>query len=353
MYKVWILTGCLLIGAGQAQAEGLLDWLSSGTTSGKTAQPADAAQLLTLEPGENEMYPQVSPDGKRLLVVAINARAKQSWISNRATENGDPLNAVTDDVLAPDSVHWHGSDSVSFLSQRAGSLGLWTRSADGKGLVRRVVELGRGLTQATLLPESGMIAMRVIPGRTSNAGKTAASDGFDNWSFSGARTEIVRIDANGSEHVLAAGVNPALSPDGQWIAFSMPTGRSMHLFMMRTDGSSLMQLTDARCIDVQPAWSPDGKWIVFASNRADADMRHTSRGNWDIWAIDRQGRNLTRMTYDAARDSAPSVAAGGIVYFHSDRAVGQAQATARGVKGQSRGFHIWRVALSVPGAVAH
>ena len=246
-----------------------------------------------------------------------------------------------------------GAEAVGFLSQRGGSLGLWTRAADGKGVVRGVVEVGGGLTRRALLPEGGMIAMRVIEDQTRQTRRDSASDGFDNWSFAGARTEIVRIDTKGTEHVLAAGVNPALSPDGQWIAFSMPTGRSMHLFMMRTDGSALMQLTDARSIDVQPAWSPDGQWIVFASNRADADMRHPSKGNWDVWAIDRQGRNLMRLTRDAARDGAPSMAADGAVYFHSDRAIDRAQAKARHVKGRTSGFHVWRVALSVPGAAMH
>ena len=354
MRKIMMLTGCLLLGIGNAQAAGLLDWLSAGrTTTVKQAKHADAAQLLTLEPDENEMYPQVSPDGKHLLLVAIDGRGKRAWISNRATENGDPLNVVTDDARAPGSVHWHGADAASFLSLRAGSLGLWTRAADGKGLVRRVAELGPGLTQSMLLPDGGLLAMHVMPGRTNNVRHADASDGCDNWSFGGARTEIVRIDANGSEHVLTAGANPALSPDGQWIAFSMPTGRSMHLFLMRVDGSALMQLTDERSIDVQPAWSPDGKWIVFASNRADADMRHPSRGNWDIWAIDRQGRDLVRLTYDAGRDGAPSVAADGTVYFHTDRAIDRERAKARQVKGQTRGVHIRRGGRSAPGVGMH
>lgn len=354
MRKMMLLTGCLLLGVGNAQAAGLLDWLSAGQKPAKQAAPADAAQLLTLEPGENEMYPQVSADGKHLLVAVIDERGKRAWISNRATENGDPLNVVTDDPRAPGSVHWHGADAVSFLSERAGSLGLWTRASDGKGLVRRVAELGRGLTQPMLLPDGGgLLAMRVLPGRTDEPRRASTNDGFDNWSFSGARTEIVRVDAKGTEHVLTNGANPALSPDGQWIAFSMATGRSMHLFLMRVDGSALMQLTDARSIDVQPAWSPDGKWIVFTSNRADADMRHPSKGNWDIWAIDRQGRELMRLTGDAARDGAPSVGADGAVYFHSDRAVSREQAEARQIKGGTRGFHIWRVALPATGTAMH
>jgi TolB protein len=347
---VWLLTGSLMmgLGAGQAQAANLLDWLASGGKSvGKPAAPADAARLLTLEPDENEMFPQLASDGKQLLAVVVHG-GKQVWVSRRASENGDPLNRVTEDAQAVGSVRWHGADAVSFLSLRAGSPGLWTRAADGKGLVRRVAELAPNLVQPQLMANGEVLAVRVK--EVGDRGAKGARDGFDTWSYAGAATDIVRVDAHGMTHVLAQGANPALSPDGKWIAFTMATGRSRHLFLMRVDGGSLMQLTDARSIDVQPAWSPDGKRIVFTSNRADADMRHPGKGNWDIWAVDREGRNLTRLTRDAARDGAPSMGMDGQVYFHSDREVGKAEAAAHQIKRGTRGFHIWQVAL--PGAPA-
>ena len=49
MRKIMMLTGCLLFGIGNAQAAGLLDWLSAGNKAGGQAEPADAARLLTLE----------------------------------------------------------------------------------------------------------------------------------------------------------------------------------------------------------------------------------------------------------------------------------------------------------------
>ncbi len=55
-----------------------------------------------------------------------------------------------------------------------------------------------------------------------------------------------------------------------------------------------LQMTDTPFGEFEPAWSPDGKWIVFTSNRAKADMR--GKGNWDIWAIDRDGKNLMQLT---------------------------------------------------------
>ena len=170
-------------------------------------------------------------------------------------------------------------------------------------------------------------------------------DDFENWNIPGYRTEIVHINTQGRERVLSQGANPALSPDGQWVAFSMPVGRSYHLYMMRIDGSELTQLTDERSVDVQPTWSADGQWIVFTSNRALADMRKPANNNWDIWAIDRQGRNLSQLTTDAARDGAPTVGSNGRVYFHSDRKISKEMKEMRQLKGSAGQYHIWSIPM--------
>ena len=344
MIRFLTVVTALMMFAPVAQAEGFLDWLESASkgSSKKIAPPADSATILTLEPKESEMYPYISNDGRHLIVTVT--QGKDGWISRRATENGDPLNVVTNDDRALDSARWHG-DSVTFFSERAGGLGVWIRSPDGQGIVRRAKELNGQFTQPILLADGGVIAVRIESDGKRKSSFRRKYDDFENWSIPGFRTEIVYINGEGAEKVLSQGTNPALSPDGKWIAFSMPVGRSYHLYMMRSDGSELTQLTDERSVDVQPTWSADGKWIVFTSNRALADMRKPSNNNWDIWAIDRQGRNLSQLTMDAARDGAPSVGANGRVYFHSDRKISKEMKAMRQLKGSVGRYHIWSIAM--------
>lgn len=329
------------------QAANLLDWLDQAK-QGKAEQrvTADAARLVTLEEQQNEMYPKPGPDGRFLL--DISAKGKSMWVSRRYSENGDPANRVTSDPHALDSISWRSDGKVLFLSERAGSLGLWEKISDGEGMLRRVAALNGMLTQPIMLPDESIVAVRLVSQRTQQ-GKTKHQDKdvFNNWEFDGYRSEIVRFGRDGSEWMLIAeGVNPALSPDGEWIAFAMPTGRSMHLYRMRIDGSELIQMTDARSVDVQPAWSVDGKSLLFTSNRADADMRHPSKSAWDIWAIGIDGRGLTQITYDAGRDGAARIDAKGRIYFHSDRKIDKAELATRQVKSAGRhGFHIWRIAM--------
>ncbi len=64
-------------------------------------------------------------------------------------------------------------------------------------------------------------------------------------------------------------LQPALSPNGNWIAFSsipVDDRPRHHLFIMKTDGSKLYQLTKGIYNEeLQPSWSPDGKKIIFIS----------------------------------------------------------------------------------------
>ena len=342
MSKRILLFICLLFFTTSAQAIDF-GWLSG--KSDKPVIPADDAKLLTLEPDQNEQYPKISPNGRHLLVSA--ADDSRAWISQRATENGDPINTVTEDADAVFSASWNGDNSVAFLSDRAGSLGLWLKAADGKGVLRRALELNGKVAEPILLADGSIIAVRLLADGN-RVERHDPRDNFDNWTNSGYETHIVRVHPSGSEEELGRGVNPALSPNGEWIAFSVASGRSHHLFLMKIDGSELTQLTDSRTVDVQPAWSADGQWIVFTSNRAEPDMRSPDKSNWDIWAVSRDGRTLNRLTKDANRDGAPSVAVDGTIYFHSDRDISKVDALDHQVEGNTRGFHIWSVKLQTP-----
>jgi len=341
MKKILLLIA-LSMATSTAQANDLFGFLESSSNQHIKEEPSDNAELVTLEPKESEMYPKVSPDGHYLLT--LTGKSKNYWISRRAIQNGDPLNTVTDDLAALGSVAWLGND-VSFLSSRTGSLGLWKKPADGEGLMRRAKELTGKLKDITLLKDGSIIATRLIMHAHDKHMQKRHLDNFNNWEIAGTHGYIVRMAADGSEQRLSEGFQPAVSPDGKRIVFSMPIGRSIHLFMMDSDGQNLAELSDVRSMDIQPSWSPDGKWIVFTSNRSHTDMRGGKKNQWDIWAITSEGKKLTQLTLDKARDGAPSVANDGYVYFHSDRKISKALMAEHQVSGHVGRFHIWKVKL--------
>ncbi|MDQ6968741.1 MAG: TolB protein, partial [Mariprofundaceae bacterium] len=228
MKKILLLIA-LTMTISTAQANDLFGFLEGVTTKQAKVEPADLAKLVTLEPNESEMYPKVSPDGKYLLT--LTGKSKSYWISRRAIQNGDPLNTVTDDLAALASVAWLGSD-VTFLSSRTGSLGLWKKPADNEGLMRRAKELTGKLKDITLLEDGSIVATRLIMHGHDKHTKKQASDNFNDWNITGTHGYIVHIAADGSETRLSEGFQPAVSPDGKRIVFSMSIGRSIHLFMM-------------------------------------------------------------------------------------------------------------------------
>ena len=72
---------------------------------------------------------------------------------------------------------------------------------------------------------------------------------------------VARTDGTGLRQ-LTSGAEPIdrmprWSPDGQWIAFHSIRGKDQYLWKIRPDGSELQQLSPLADA-IYPAWSPDG-----------------------------------------------------------------------------------------------
>ncbi len=105
-------------------------------------------------------------------------------------------------------------------------------------------------------------------------------------------SEIWRVNfETGVEEVILAQPGksfstPQLSPDGKWL---LVTGSSRaekekidntDIFVVRTDGTQLTQLTYHPGNDLSPIWSPDGKSIYFLSQRG------SSKKYYNVWKMD-------------------------------------------------------------------
>lgn len=58
---------------------------------------------------------------------------------------------------------------------------------------------------------------------------------------------------------------PRLSPDGARIAFELQEDGRRDLAVL--EGGKVTRVTDDDALDLDPAWSPDGQWLFFASDR--------------------------------------------------------------------------------------
>jgi Tol biopolymer transport system component len=115
--------------------------------------------------------------------------------------------------------------------------------------------------------------------------------------------------------------SPAWSPDGRQLVFSGNNGGITDLYVVDRDGRNLRRLTNDRNGDMQPQWSPDGKTIVFASDRGpQTDFDNLKFSRWQISLYDMESGRISVLPGQAGQNLNPMWAPDGkSIAFVSDR----------------------------------
>ena len=99
----------------------------------------------------------------------------------------------------------------------------------------------------------------------------------------------------------------SLSPDEKKIVFSSNRdSKTSELYVMNIDGSNVTRLTINENFEDGPEWSPDGKKIIFSRDIKpvnDSTPHVTSNG--EIFTMDADGGNVTRLTNRPGFDGGP------------------------------------------------
>jgi Tol biopolymer transport system component len=112
------------------------------------------------------------------------------------------------------------------------------------------------------------------------------------WTMDGAGAELDRLTDNA-----VADQTPAVSPDGQRIAFASNRDGNYEIYVMDQYGANPVDLTNNAAGDSDPQFSPDGQKIAFVSNRD---------GNFEIYLMDADGSHQIRLTTNQADDFEPA-----------------------------------------------
>src|SRR5215471_7242876 len=253
--------------------------------------------IVTLATGQTRrlttidaVQPAWSPHGRRIAFWGL-ANQRQGDIFSVAVSGGDAVPVTSDDAFDWNPVWSPDGRYLYFSSNRGGSFNLWrVRIDEGSGKTlsqpEPVTMPSAYLGHFSFSGDGRQIAYASID-RTHNIQKAS----FD--PSSGAVTTTPEWITTGSR----TWFQPHPSPDNQWLAFISGVEQNADLFVARTDGSSLRQLTNDPATDRFPRLSPDGQRIAFNSSRS---------GQSQVWTASPDGGALRPLTNYSRRLSWPA-----------------------------------------------
>ena len=202
-------------------------------------------------PAAAYVRPRVSPEGTRVVAQIDEGGTSSIWIAD-ATRG--TLSRVTAEAANDFSPVWTPDGrQVVFTSDRDGGLGFFRKSADGTGDVERLATID-GATRLRAYgwsPDGNSLVFDAIQ---------SDSVGIGVLSVEGERSWEPLLESEANEVV------PAISPDGQWLAYmSDETGR-LEVYVQRfPDLGERQQISTEG--GMNPIWSPDGQALYYLGTR--------------------------------------------------------------------------------------
>ena len=246
-------------GTGAAQfsvsGDGSLVYVSGGGPGGELRLlwvDREGQQEFLDVPAAAYVMPRVSPEGTRVVAQIDEGGTSSIWIAD-ATRG--TLSRVTSEAANDTSPVWTpDGQQVVFTSDRDGGLGFYRKSADGTGEVEHLATID-GATRLRAYgwsPDGNSLVFDLL--------QADPEEDIGVLSVEGERSWVPLLESEAREYT------PAISADGQWIAYrSDDTGRSEVYVQRFPDLRERQQISTEG--GMNPTWSPDGQALYYLGSR--------------------------------------------------------------------------------------
>lgn len=285
---------------------------------------------ITEPPAESvgDLLPRFTPDGQSLLFIRHTQDATEDlFMVDLGTQRAEPITTLHTRIVG---YSWTANQDALLLSTRSGHTpALWQvamPSREARQLVLPRQDLGnltasgnRTIAEVwsletniwSLDTEQGQEPQPAIQSTAVDHQPALSPDG-QRIAFVSTRSgnsELWRASRDGSQALRLTELDgqigaPHWSPDGQTIVFEYQSSEQADLYRIHADGGGATALTLDSAYDLAPRWTPGGRWILFGSDRD---------GGWNIWKITAQGDSLQQVTTDGG--FAAAQAEDGTVFF--------------------------------------
>jgi len=208
-----------------------------------------------------------SPDGKNIVFSEAGANGNNIFLTDATS--GFICRQITSGNNDYSPVYSNEMDKIFFSRSENNSSSIWSFDVEQRFLS----SYASGINPSPTMQQGTFLCVRI--------------NGFG-------KGEIWRINYNtGVEECIVSDTEksfstPSLSPNGEWILFTGSTpvqyGKGEYwntdIYVCRSDGSQLTQLTYHVADDLSPVWSKYGNFIFFISQRGSAEAKA------NIWKID-------------------------------------------------------------------
>ncbi|HQF62211.1 MAG TPA: hypothetical protein PLT26_06890 [Anaerolineaceae bacterium] len=348
---LWVALSCVILLLAACTPESIP---AQPTMQPSLTLPAEAsatpAPSSTPEPTatpEPSPTPQPTPlggGGEWIALTRIGDTGPDIFVVRR---DGSELTQLTDGPTADVYSLWSPDGTkILFTSDREGKAEIYVMNADGSEPTRltQTQDMG-GAAYASWSPDGSKIIFSVANGYNGFDLATINADGseptmltmgennlYPAWSPDGTRLVYVSYTLDGQPDIIVANAdasNPVglnilktavsasgpvaaigpvrWSPDGQTLTFAIMPGEALKLtailasteiFIIRVDGTGLVQLTENEIEETGPCWSADGTQIFY---NADID------GGTEIFRMNLDGTGVEPLFELGGRNFEPAV----------------------------------------------